>query len=123
MYSVPKEPSQTEAREAGYTQEVSRASGCLHGVTGFEVKHRRRHQHSPNAVPAGIATVGPVTHVRTDVAPGVSTNPEAMEKCKMEVFEGHEVVKGVFTPPTCGPNTEIGINKVIVYVESLCSHA
>ncbi|MGA7704832.1 MAG: hypothetical protein WB998_08050 [Solirubrobacteraceae bacterium] len=112
VYSVPKEPSRTEAREAGYTQVAGHPAV---GITGFQVKLEEG-TSIPNAVPAGIATVGPVTHVRTDVAPGVSTNPEAMEKCTMKDFEGEVKAPGVFTPPTCGPNSEIGINKVIVYV-------
>ncbi len=110
--AVPKEPSLTEAREAGYTQAAGHPTV---GITAFQVKLEEG-TNFPNAVPAGVATVGPVTHVRTDVAPGVSTNPEAMEKCKMEAFEGEQKAPGIFTPPTCGPNTEIGINKVIIFV-------
>jgi hypothetical protein len=109
-YSVPKEPSLSEAREAGYTQAAGHPP---FGVTAFQVNLEGA---IPEAAPAGIATVGPVTHVRTDVAPGVSTNPEAVKKCTIEEFEGHEVAPGVFTPPTCSAETEIGVNKVIVYL-------
>ena len=110
--AVPKEPSLPEAREAGYTQAAGHPA---YGVTAFQVKLEEGTSF-PNAVPASIATVGPVTHVRTDVAPGVSTNPEAVKKCTMAEFAGTEVAEGVFTPPTCSSETEIGINKVIVYL-------
>lgn len=112
VYSVPKEPSVTEAREAGYTQAAGHPTT---GITAFQV-NLEEGPPIPEAAPAGIATVGPVTHVRTDVAPGVSTNPEAVEKCTMEEFEGEEKAPGIFTPPTCSPETEIGVNKVIVYL-------
>ena len=110
--AVPKEPSLPEAREAGYTQAAGHPA---YGVTAFQVKLEEGTSF-PNAVPASIATVGPVTHVRTDVAPGVSTNPEAMKKCSMTEFENKEVSPGVFEPPKCSTETEIGINKVIVYL-------
>ena len=106
----PKEPSLTEAREAGYTQAAGHPA---FGVTAFQVKIEG---NIPEATPAGIATVGPVTHVRTDVAPGVSTNPEAVQKCTMAEFEGTELAPGIFSKPTCSPETEIGVNKVIVYL-------
>jgi hypothetical protein len=108
--AVPKEPNLSEAKEAGYTQAAGHPA---FGVTAFQVNIEGS---IPEATPAGIATVGPVTHVRTDVAPGVSTNPEAVKKCTMAEFEGHEVAPGVFTPPTCSAETEIGVNKVIVYL-------
>ncbi len=67
-------------------------------------------------MPAGIATGGIVTHVRTDVGVGVSTNPEAVGKCKMEEFGEKEAVPntGFYGPPACKSETEIGINKVVV---------
>ena len=110
VYSVPKDPSLAEAETAGYTQAAGHPAV---GVTAFQVNVEGA---IPEATPAGIATVGPVTHVRTDVAPGVSTNPEAVTKCTAAEFEGHEVAEGVFTPPACSAETEIGINKVIVYL-------
>jgi hypothetical protein len=110
-YSVPKEPSLSEAKAAGYTQAAGHPA---YGITGFLVNTEGA--PIPEATPAGIATVGPVTHVRTDVAPGVSTNPEAVEQCTMEEFEGKEEAPGAFTAPKCSTGTEIGVNKVIVYL-------
>ncbi len=105
--AFPKEPSLTEAREAGYTQAAGHPA---YGITAFSINTIGS---VPNAVPTGQ-----VTHVRTDVAPGVSTNPEAVKQCTMEEFEGHELVPGVYTEPKCSAETEIGVNKVIVYVGS-----
>ncbi len=109
-YSVPKEPTLAEAKAGGYTQAAGHPA---FGVTAFQVNIEGA---IPEATPAGITTVGPVTHVRTDVAPGVSTSPEAIKKCTMTEFEGHEVAPGVFTKPECSTETEIGVNKVIVYL-------
>jgi hypothetical protein len=114
-YSVPKEPNPTEAREQAYSQAAGHPS---FGVTDFKINTEGT---LPNEVPAGIATTGPVNHIRTDVGPGVSTNPEAVEKCTMEQFGEHEAVPGTgfYAAPTCvkaGPkSTVIGVNKVTVY--------
>jgi hypothetical protein len=110
-YSLPKEPSLAEAKEGGYTQAAGHPAV---GITSFKVNTEGTF---PNAAPAGVATGGVVTHVRTDVAPGVSTNPEAVKKCTLEEFTGHEVAPGVFTGPgpECNAETEIGVNKVVVW--------
>jgi hypothetical protein len=111
VYSFPKEPTLTEAREGGYTQAAGHPAV---GITAFKVNTEGTF---PNAAPAGVETGGVVTHVRTDVAPGVSTNPEAVKKCTLEEFNGHEVAPGVFTKPglECSAETEIGINKAVVW--------
>jgi hypothetical protein len=109
-YSLPKEPTLTEAKEGGYTQAAGHPGW---GITAFKIKTDGT---VPSATPAEIVNGAVVTHVRTDVAPGVSTNPEAVEKCTMAAFEGVEVAKGIFTPPACGAGTEIGVNKVVVYL-------
>jgi len=106
-YSLPKEPSKAEAEIGGYTQAAGHPAV---GVTAFKINTIGE---VPEAAPTGI-----VTHIRTDVAPGVSTNPEAVPKCTMAEFEGTPFGGGVFTPPTCSSETEIGVNKVIVYVPS-----
>ncbi|HEX4838422.1 MAG TPA: hypothetical protein VFV03_07865, partial [Solirubrobacteraceae bacterium] len=108
-YSLPKEPTLAEAKEGGYTQAAGRPP---YGITAFNINTVGA---IPNAAPTGI-----VTHVRTDVAPGVSTNPEAVAKCSMAAFGSVEPVPGTgfFPAPTCGAETEIGVNKVIVYTGS-----
>jgi hypothetical protein len=105
-YSYPKEPTKAEAEEGGYTQAAGHPAA---GITAFKVNTEGAF---PNEAPGGI-----VTHVRTDVAPGVSTNPEAVGKCSMEEFGVKEVVPntGFYPAPGCKPETEIGVNKVIVY--------
>lgn len=103
--AFPKEPSLTEAREAGYTQAAGHPA---YGITAFSINTIGS---IPEATPTGL-----VTHIRTDVAPGVSTNPEAVKQCTMAEFDGHEAAPGVFTEPECSAETEIGINKVIVYL-------
>jgi hypothetical protein len=104
-FTVPKEASEAEAREQAYTQAAGHPP---FGITHFKINTTGVF---PNAAPSGV-----VTHVRTDVAPGVSTNPEAVAKCKLEEL-GTEVApgSGFFTAPTCSTETEIGINRVIVY--------
>lgn len=100
----PKEVKNSEL----YTQA---AGHPVAGITQFKVNTEGEF---PNAVPSGIATGGVVTHVRTDVGVGVSTNPEAVAKCSMKEFGETEVAHGVFLPPTCKPESIIGVNDVIV---------
>ncbi len=100
----PKEVKNSEL----YTQAAGHPVG---GITQFKVKTEGTF---PNAVPSGILTGGVVTHVRTDVGLGVSTNPEAVGKCSMKEFGETEVSHGVFLPPECKPESIIGVNQVIV---------
>jgi hypothetical protein len=114
-YSIPKELDRAEAEGQAYSQAAGHPG---FGVTDFKI---RTEGTLPNEVPAGLLTTGPVKHIRTDVGPGVSTNPEAVEKCTMEQFGEHEAVPGTgfYLEPTCvkaGPkSTVIGLNKVTVY--------
>jgi hypothetical protein len=117
-YSFPKEPTLAEAREGGYTQAAGHPAV---GITAFKINTVGTFPHE---VPTGV-----VTHIRTDVAPGVSTNPEAVGKCKLndeekspserKEFRTTEALPdtGLFLQSTCDANTEIGENKVIVAVE------
>ena len=110
-YAFPKEPSVKEAREEGYTQAAGHPSW---GITAFKVNTEGE---LPNEVPAGLLTTGPVKHVRTDVGPGVSTNPEAVPKCTMAQYGEKEEIPGTgfFAEPKCETATEIGLNRVTVY--------
>ncbi|MEA2313324.1 MAG: hypothetical protein QOI03_16 [Solirubrobacteraceae bacterium] len=79
------------------------------GITDFTVNNE-------GGVPSGIGTEGPVTFIRTDVAPGVSTNPQAVPQCTEAEFKGIEVAEGVFTPPAAGCTAaKIGTNKAKVF--------
>jgi hypothetical protein len=113
-YAFPKDPTVEEARTEGYTQVGGHPSW---GVTAFKVNTEGE---LPNAVPAGLLTTGPVKHVRTDVGPGVSTNPEAVPKCTMEQFGEKEAIPntGFYGEPKCETASEIGVNKVTVYAGS-----
>ena len=111
-YSIPKEPTKEEAEEAGYTQ----AGGHVpYGVTDFKVTTVGELAKNEQ-VPTGV-----VTHIRTDVAPGLATNPFATEQCTMAHYDGsakeEEAIPGTgfYAKPTCGAESIIGENKVTVY--------
>jgi hypothetical protein len=86
-----------KAHEEGFTQAGGHPP---FGITDFTV-------NNTGGVPSG----GPVTHIRTDVAPGVSTNPVAVPKCSVKEF-GTEVAKGVFTPP--GPECTAPLKSALI---------
>jgi hypothetical protein len=104
-YPLPKEPTKPEAEAVGYTQAAGHPP---YGITAFKVDTVGAF---PNAVPTGI-----VTHVRTDVAPGVSTNPTAVPLCSTKEF-GEAVAPGFYPEPKCKTGSAIGKNKVVVVVE------
>jgi hypothetical protein len=105
----------TEEHPAEYfTQAAGHPTG---GITDFKIK-----SHVIQTVPiVAEAPEGNVKEVRTDVAPGVATNPEAVTKCSEANFKGKEVepVPGLhaFTEPNC-PKSEIGTNIVHVVFEA-----
>jgi hypothetical protein len=115
-FAFPKEPSVKEAREEGYNQAAGHPAW---GITSFKVNTEGT---LPNEVPAGLTTTGPVKHVRTDVGPGVSTNPEAVPKCTMAQYGEKEEIPGTgfYAKPTCpetgSESTVIGVNQVTVYI-------
>src|SRR5438445_1056430 len=95
-----------KAHEEGYAQAGGHPP---FGITDFRV----------NTESDGKPQGAPLTHIRVDVAPGLSTNPQAVPECTPAEFGTTEVAKGIFQPPKCKPETEIGENKVVVYVEGL----
>jgi hypothetical protein len=109
-YSFPKEPTLSESEAQGYTQ----AGGHVpFGITDFKVKTVEGSAF-PNEIPEGI-----VTHVRTDVAPGLATSPAAVDQCTTADFNGKEgelAGTGFYQTPECAGSTELGVNKVTVYV-------
>jgi hypothetical protein len=110
-----EEPVTTYPTEPTLTEAYAQAAGHPPwGVTTFKVNTEGTF---PNEAPSGIGASGPVTHVRTDVAPGVSTNPEAVAKCSFEEF-GKEAIPGsrLFPEPKCNAESEIGENKVVVWL-------
>lgn len=100
-----------KAEEEGYSQAAGHPP---YGVTDFKLK---RVEASPGLfVPAEN-----VKEFRIDVAPGVSTSPEAVPKCKVTEsgFLGKEVESKhhLFSAPNCPPESVIGENKVTTVLE------
>ncbi len=106
-YFLPKEPTETEAKEQGYTQA---AGHVPFGITDFNLKTTGTF---PEAEPTGV-----VEHIRTDVAPGLATSPAAVPQCSEAEFGTTEAApgSGLYPPSTCSPTSEIGTNEVIVWV-------
>jgi hypothetical protein len=110
-FSEPKAKiSEAEAKAEGFTEAGGRVP---YGVTDFKVLTIPGGEYSKNTVvPTSI-----VTHIRTDVAPGLATNPFAVERCTLAEF-GEETIPGTgfFTAPKpeCN-NSEIGENDATVY--------
>ncbi len=94
------------AEKEGFTQAGGHPN---FGITDFTVKNT---EVGGEFVPNGI-----LRHIRVDVAPGVSTNPQAVPKCSLKDF-GEEIPgAGVFPEPECPNSTVIGNNKVVIVVE------
>ncbi|HWX74088.1 MAG TPA: hypothetical protein VNZ05_02215, partial [Solirubrobacteraceae bacterium] len=115
-FSEPKEPTAKEAKEQGYTQ----AGGHVpFGITDFKVNTEGELLAGTQKPVEGKA----VTHIRTDVAPGLSTAPAAVPECPFEdpkkehEFKGKEAIPatGFYTAPTCEAASEIGENKATVF--------
>jgi hypothetical protein len=106
-FNEPKgEISVKEAHEEGYTQAGGRVP---FGVTDFKVLTTGSY---PDKVPTSL-----VTHLRTDVAPGLATNPFAVPQCSLANFGTTEVAKesGIFPPSKC-EGSELGTNEVTVWL-------
>jgi hypothetical protein len=107
-----------EAEEQGFTQAGGRVP---FGVTDFQIATFEEGEptKTPGAYPKKVPT-SIVTHLRTDVAPGLATNPFAVEQCSSEDFGDKEAVPNThfYAEPKCGAESEIGENKVTVYAGS-----
>jgi hypothetical protein len=96
-YFIPKAAiSTTEAETEGFTEAGGRVP---FGVTDFKVLTVATHAGATYAN-GGIVPTMRVTHIRTDVAPGLATNPFAVARCTNAQF-GEETVPGstLFTAP------------------------
>jgi hypothetical protein len=108
-YFYPKEPNLAESKAGGYTQAAGHPP---YGITAFKLNTEGTF---PEEIPAGLLTgAGPVTHIRTDVGPGVSTNPTAVPLCSTAELGKESAIPGFFEKPTCNPDTVIGVNKIVV---------
>ncbi len=123
-FYFPKAPNEAQAKAEGFLQAGGRVP---FGVTTFKVNTEGT---VGKEYPEGTVTAGEITnptglpvHIRTDVAPGLATNPFAPERCTMEKFDNKagEVAKGAFLEPECEKGSEIGINHVVVFVPEAAS--
>ncbi len=101
------------------------AYGQASGHPPFGVSDFKLSRHKEESGPLTGVTVpnGNLKNLRIDVAPGVSTNPEAVAKCSVKNFTSTEVepVKHIFLAPECAEsgkeNTVIGKNEVTTVLE------
>jgi hypothetical protein len=102
-----------KAEAEAYTQAAGHPP---FGVSDFKINR-------VEAAPGLFVPFKSVKSLRIDVAPGVSTNPEAVAKCSVENFTSTEVdpVKHIFLAPHCAEtgtgNTVIGENHVTTVLE------
>jgi hypothetical protein len=80
------------------------------GITDFKINTVGTF---PNAAPTGL-----VNHIRTDVAPGVSTNPEVVHKCTKAELGTELPGTNFYSEPSaeCQAKSEIGVNNAVVYL-------
>ncbi len=108
-FNEPKgEVSVGEAEKEGFTQAGGRVP---YGITDFKVLTVPGTKY-PDKVPTSL-----VTHLRTDVAPGLATNPFAVPQCSLEHFGATEAIpnSGFYAEPKCS-GSKIGINEVTVWL-------
>jgi hypothetical protein len=119
-FNEPKaEITPEEAKEEGFTQAGGRVP---FGVTDFKIQTIEEGEPavSPGKYPTEVPT-SVITHLRTDVAPGLATNPFAVSQCSLAEFGVTETSPGshLFPAPTCataGPeDTVLGTNFATVY--------
>ncbi len=116
FYEPKAEITKAEAEAEG---EVQAGGRVPYGVTDFKVLTVPGGKYSNNTVEPTLR----VTHIRTDVAPGLATNPFAVPQCTTAAF-GTELVptSGFFTAPSpaeaseggCG-ESKIGTQEATVY--------
>jgi hypothetical protein len=94
-----------EAEEEGFTQAGGRVP---FGVTDFKILTSGAY---PNEIPTSV-----VTHLRTDVAPGLATNPFAVTQCSLANFGNKEAIPatGFYAAPNC-PGSKLGTNEATVF--------
>lgn len=115
FFEPKKEITVKEAKEEGFTEAGGRVP---FGVTDFKVLTLPEVEGKPASYAEGtVIPTAIVKHIRTDVAPGLATNPFATTRCKVAEF-GTESVPGTgfFTAPSgkCG-ESEIGESQATVY--------
>lgn len=108
---VAKENTTTkEAEEEGYNVAGGHPP---FGVTDFVIAHHEQTEPIPAQLPNES-----VQNLRTDVAPGVVTNPETVTKCSLKDFESTlvEPAHGFYLESKCPASSLIGENTVVLAV-------
>jgi hypothetical protein len=108
-----------KAKAEGYSQAAGHPP---FGVTDFKLKR----VEIPQLVHGQFAPEGNLKNLRVDVAPGVSTSPEAVAKCSVKAFTSTlaEPKKGLYLAPECaevGPESSLigeNIVKTVVPIEN-----
>ncbi len=106
-----EEPTLEDTKNEGYLQ----AGGFVpYGITDFVMKHHEQTSPFPAKIPNES-----VKTLRTDVAPGVVTNPEAITKCSQKDFESTLVnaEHGFYLESSCPESSLVGENIVETAVE------
>jgi hypothetical protein len=106
---VPPAEEEAKAKAEGFTQAAGHPN---FGITDFKL-------NTFEASPGLFLPQENLKNLRVDVAPGVSTNPEAVEKCPVAEFTSTlvEPVKHIYLAPKCGAGSIIGENKVTTVLE------
>ncbi|HEX4482762.1 MAG TPA: hypothetical protein VH081_03175 [Solirubrobacteraceae bacterium] len=118
VYIEPKAPTAKQAEEEGFLQAGGRVP---FGITDFKLATTGT---LPTEVPTSVAE-----HLRTDVAPGLATNPFAVAQCSEADFAGEPGTfagekfpgTGFFLKPTCNETpgeagTIVGKQHATVYL-------
>ena len=105
-----RNPTGRSRPNSGFTQAGGRVP---FGVTDFKVNTNPKTAY-PNAEPEGA----PVNHVRVDVASGLATAPAAVPTCSTARIRQRRTLPGTgfYPAPTCAKATEIGSEKVTLWV-------
>jgi hypothetical protein len=111
-----KPAKESEELEKAETEGESQAGAHPKaGVTDFTVANFE--PDPKGAFDKGVvAPLGVLSHIRTDVAPGVSTNPEAtVKKCTTAQLGKELAGTGFYEKTECPAESLIGENKAVVY--------
>jgi hypothetical protein len=113
------------AKEAEEEGVFTTAGGRVpDGITDFkmltlpEVENEKGEKVPASYATGTVVPTSVVKHIRTDVAPGLATNPFAVERCTGKEFGETEVVPGTGFYPATGPEcekSEIGEQQATVF--------
>jgi hypothetical protein len=87
-----------------------------YGITDFRLNSIEQKTPFTAFIPQGN-----IEKLRTDVPPGLSTNPQSVPECSQKEFGETEVLpgSGLFPPSACKAATKVGTDTVTVVVEAV----